>query len=151
MFQTASTVFPHQRLEAYRVALQLAAAARRLGTAIPRGHRSVVDHLIRAAANRGGRSGAKSSEVDGGPARPAVNTVLLLAEGADRRSTGEKRQRFVESRVECGEVAAAAELALVLGHAPPAAAVEVQQLAAPAPPAPAPVAAMLTRLLQRLG
>ena len=53
-------------------------------------------------------------------------------------------QRFVESRAECGEVAAAAELATVLGLAAQAQATEVQQLANR-------VAAMLTRLLQRLG
>jgi four helix bundle protein len=122
MLQTDQATFPHQRLEAYRVALELAAAARQLSTAIPRGHRSVADHLLRAAAN----------------------TVLLLAEGADRRSAGEKRQRFVESRAECGEVAAAAELAVVLGFVSQAEAAHVQQLANR-------VAAMLTRLLQRLG
>ncbi len=122
MHQTAQPTFPHQRLEAYRVALELAAAAQQLSTAIPRGHRSVADHLLRAA----------------------TNTVLLLAEGADRRGAGEKRQRFVESRAECGEVAAAAELAVVLGFVTPVRAATVQQLANR-------VAAMLTRLLQRLG
>jgi four helix bundle protein len=114
--------FPHERLEAYQVALELARAARQLSEAIPRGHRSVADHLMRAAAN----------------------TVLLLAEGADRRGAGEKRQRFGESRAECGEVAAAAQLSVVLGLAPPALAAEVHGLANR-------VAAMLTRLLQRLG
>ena len=78
--------FPHERLDAYRVALELAGAARRLAAQIPRGHRSLADHLLRAA----------------------TNTVLLLAEGANRRGAGEKRQRFVESRGECGEAAAAA-------------------------------------------
>ena len=73
--KTAQATFPHQRLEAHRVALGLVAAARQLSTAIPRVHRSVADHLLRAAAN----------------------TVLLLAEGADRRGAGEKQQRFVES------------------------------------------------------
>jgi four helix bundle protein len=122
MNPTSQSTFPHQRLEAYRVALELATAARQLSTSIPRGYRSVADHLLRAAAN----------------------TVLLLAEGADRRSAGEKRQRFVESRAECGEVAAAAELAAVLGLAPGPQATAVQQLANR-------VAAMLTRLLQHLG
>jgi four helix bundle protein len=120
MTHNEQPTFPHQRLEAYRVALQLATTARQLSMAIPRGHRSVADHLLRAAAN----------------------TVLLLAEGADRRSAGEKRQRFVESRAECGEVAAAAELAFVLGFATQAQAAEVQLLANR-------VAAMLTRLIQR--
>ncbi len=110
-----------ERSAVNQVALELATAARQLSRSIPRGHRSVADHLLRAAAN----------------------TVLLLAEGADRSSAGEKRQRFVESRAECGEVAAAAELAVVLGLAPSQQAAEVQQLANR-------VAAMLTRLLQRL-
>lgn len=37
-----------------------------------------------------------------------------------RNESGEKRQRFVESRGECGEAAAAADLALAMDLAPPA-------------------------------
>jgi len=113
--------FPHEKLDAYRVALDLAGAARHLAGQIPRGNRSLADHLLRAA----------------------TNTVLLLAEGANRRGTGEKRQRFVESRGECGEAAAAADLALVMDLAPPADVEEVKLLAGR-------VAAMLTRLIARL-
>ena len=35
---------------------------------------------------------------------------LLIAEGANRVSAAQKRQRFVEARGECGETAAAIEL-----------------------------------------
>ena len=84
--------FPHEKLDAYRVALEMAVAAKELAAEIPRGHRNIADHLERAANN----------------------TVLLMAEGANRRGPALKRQRFVESRGEAGEVAAAADLVLVL-------------------------------------
>jgi hypothetical protein len=88
--ETAKRVgpFPHEKLEAYQVALEMAALAKKVAEQIPRGHRNVADHLLRAASN----------------------TVLLLAEGANRRGPGEKRQRFAESRGECGEVGAAGDL-----------------------------------------
>ena len=39
--------------------------------------------------------------------RPAASaTPLLIAEGANRTTRGQKRQRFVEARGECGEAAA---------------------------------------------
>lgn len=84
--------FPHERLDAYRVALEMAALAKEVAAAIPRGHRNIADHLERAADN----------------------TVLLMAEGANRRGAALKRQRFIESRGEAGEVAAAGDLVLVL-------------------------------------
>lgn len=89
---SSERLFPHEKLDAYQVALKMAALAKKLAQDIPRGHRSIADHLLRASSN----------------------TVLLLAEGANRRSSAEKRQRFVESRGECAEVAAAADLLLVL-------------------------------------
>ena len=99
----------------------MAGAAKHLATQIPRGHRSLADHLMRAA----------------------TNTVLLLAEGANRRGVGEKRQRFVESRGECGEAAAAADLAFVMDLAQLADVEEWKLLAGR-------VSAMLTRLIARL-
>jgi four helix bundle protein len=114
--------FPHDKLDAYRVALKLAAMAKRLAAEIPRGHRSVVDHLLRAASN----------------------VVLLLAEGANRRGAAEKRQRFAESRAECGEVAAAADLVLVLDLGSAADAEALKRLAGR-------VSAMLTGLIGRTG
>ena len=75
--------------------------------------------------------------------RAAQNTVLLLAEGANRRTAGEKRQRFGESRGECGEVAAAADLVLVMELGPCGDAQELKALAGR-------VSAMLTGLISRL-
>ena len=113
--------FPHERLDAYRVALTMASASKRVAADIPRGHRSVADHMLRAAANG----------------------VLLLAEGANRRTPKEKRQRFAESRAECAEVAAAADLVAALDLGPAHRAWELKHLAGR-------VAAMLTGLITRL-
>jgi four helix bundle protein len=76
--------------------------------------------------------------------RAASNTVLLYAEGANRRGAALKRQRFVESRGECGEVAAAGDLILVLHIGTAARAMKMKHLASR-------VSAMLTRLIARLG
>jgi four helix bundle protein len=101
----------------------MAVLAKQVAEGIPRGHRSVADHLIRSAAS----------------------AVLLLAEGANRRGTAEKRQRFVESRGECGEVAAAADLVLLLDLTKDCAMTENLKRDA------ARVSAMLTGLIARLG
>ena len=58
----------------------------------PRGHRNIADHLLRSSSN----------------------VVLLLAEAANRRGAALKRQRFVESRGEAGEVADAGDLLLAM-------------------------------------
>ncbi len=120
MTRSIDTTFPHNRLDAYRVALELAAAADRLAAAIPRGRRNLADQLKRAA----------------------TSTVLLIAEGANRRTAGDKRQRFAMARGECGESAAATELAMTLRLVQHDDARETLVLAAR-------VAAMLTRLIQR--
>jgi len=117
-----AAAFPHERLDAYRVALHMAVLAKKVAGAIPRGHRNVADHMQRSAQN----------------------AVLLLAEGANRRTPGEKRQRFGESRGECGEVAATADLVIVMELSPSSDARELKALAAR-------VSAMLTGLLNRLG
>lgn len=113
--------FPHEKLEAYQVALEMAKLAKKMAEGIPRGHRNVADHMLRAASN----------------------TVLLLAEGANRRGTGEKRQRFAESRGECGEVGAAGDLLLAYDIGSRADAERLKRLASR-------VSAMLTRLIARL-
>jgi len=41
--------FPHEKLDVYRVALEMAGLAKELAKEIPRGHRHVADHLQRAA------------------------------------------------------------------------------------------------------
>jgi four helix bundle protein len=100
----------------------MAALANRLAEQSPRGHRNVADHMLRAASN----------------------TVLLLAEGANRHSVAQKRQRLVESRGECGEVAAAADLLLAFGIGLPTDVEALKHLAAR-------VCAMLTGLIGKLG
>jgi four helix bundle protein len=116
-----SGTFPHEKLDAYRVALRLAVVAKRLADSIPRGHRNLADHLLRAA----------------------TNVPLLLAEGANRRGAGEKRQRFVESRGECGEAASCADVALALEVGSRIDADSLRDIAAR-------VSAMLTGLIGRL-
>ena len=113
--------FPHTRLDAFRVALQLAGQAKALADRVPRGYRSFADQLMRAAGS----------------------TVLLIGEGANRYTAGAKRQRYSEARGECGEVAACLELLALLERVPRAEAVQALALAGR-------VGAMLTRLLQRL-
>lgn len=114
--------FPHEKLDAYRVALEIVALANKVAEQIPRGHRNIADHLLRAAQN----------------------TVLLLAEGANRRGSALKRQRFVESRGECGEVAAAADVLLTSNVGTPSDAKDLKHRASR-------VSAMLTRLIARHG
>jgi four helix bundle protein len=69
--------------------------------------------------------------------------VLLIGEGANRYSAGQKRQRYSEARGECGEVAAALELLMALDLVPRTEAEATLALAAR-------VGAMLTRLVARL-
>jgi four helix bundle protein len=114
-------LFPHEKLDAYQVALEMAALAKKLAEQIPRGYRNIADHMLRAASN----------------------TVLLLAEGANRRGAGEKRQPFTESRGECGEVGAAGDLLLAYAIGSRAEAERLTRLASR-------VSAMLTRLTARL-
>jgi four helix bundle protein len=75
--------------------------------------------------------------------RAASNTALLLAEGANRGGVGEKRQRFAESRGECGEVGAAGDLLLAYNISSRNDADTLKRLASR-------VSAMLTRLIRRL-
>ena len=112
--------FSHKRLDVYRVALEVAARSRTLAERVPRGFKPFADQLLRAAGH----------------------TVLLIAEGANRYTAGQKRQRYTEARGECGEVAAAVELLATMRLVPSAEAAAVEHLAGR-------VAAMLTRLIQR--
>ena len=117
----ASGAFPHDKLDAYRIACELAALANNIAAQIPRGHRNIADHLLRCASN----------------------TALLLAEGANRRGAASKRQRFSESRGECAEVAAAGDLLLAMEIGPRHDAQKLKGLASR-------VSAMLTGLIKRL-
>lgn len=112
--------FSHKRLDVYRVALEVAARSRSLADRVPRGYKSFADQLLRAAGH----------------------AVLLIAEGANRYTAGQKRQRYTEARGECGEVAAAVELLATMRLVPDDEAAAVEHLAGR-------VAAMLTRLIQR--
>jgi four helix bundle protein len=112
--------FAHQRLDVHRVALEMASRSRNIADRVPRGYRSFADQLLRAAGQ----------------------TVLLIGEGANRYTAGQKRQRYTEARGESGEVASAVELLASLRLAPQAEANEIMHLAGR-------VAAMLTRLIQR--
>lgn len=112
--------FPHHRLDAYRVALELAREAETIAAGLTGRHRRVADQLGRAA----------------------LAVPLLIAEGAHRRTCGQKRQRFTEARGECAEVAAACEVARVLALVDEDHALRVEVLADR-------VAAMLTRLIAR--
>ena len=120
MFSSNPYTFPYQKLDAYRVSLELAAACRKLADKVPYGYRTFRDQLLRS----GGR------------------VPLLVAEGCNRRTAAQKRQRFGEARGECGEVAAAAELLTVLGLVPAAEANGLRHTAGR-------VAAMLTGLIRR--
>ena len=41
--------FPHDRLDAYNVGLELVAQAKGLAARVPRGHRTLADQIMRAA------------------------------------------------------------------------------------------------------
>ena len=72
---------------------------------------------------------------------PQASGSRSSVEGANRRGPAQKRQRFVESRGECAEVAADLLLVLAIGSRTDAA--ELKHLAGR-------VSAMLTRLIARL-
>ena len=85
--------FPHQRLDAFRLALQARRATWRLVSTLPEPHGDDRRQLRRSSQ--------------------AV--PKLIAEGADRTSRGVKRQRFDEALGEIGETAAGLEDLLHLG------------------------------------
>ena len=114
------TRFPHHRLHAYRIALELAASARQLSDRVPRGYRSLADQLLRSASS----------------------VALLTAEGANRFTAAQKRQRFAEARGECGEAAATAEVLCCMRLLPESDALRFQACASRA-------AALLTGLVRR--
>ena len=88
--------FPHDRLDAYRAALDLLQRVHALCERIPRGHRTLADQMLRSASS----------------------TLLQVAEGANRHAHGEKRQRYSGARGEVGECAAAIEAAVILRLVP---------------------------------
>ena len=83
------TRFAHQRLDVYRVALDLFREMEHLAADLPRGHADLKDQLRRATAA----------------------TVRHIAEGANRFEPRDKAARFVLARAECGECESALQMA----------------------------------------
>lgn len=75
--------FTHHKLDAYRVASEMADLVQPLAERFGQGHRGLADQLRRSADA----------------------TVALTGEGANRYSPKQKRLRFTEARGEAGEVA----------------------------------------------
>jgi four helix bundle protein len=75
--------FSHYKLIAWQLARQLADRVQPVVARLPRRYEAIGQQLLRAA----------------------VGTEALIAEGANRYSPKQKRQRFVEARGECGETA----------------------------------------------
>jgi len=117
---TSKFRFAHHKLDAYVVAHDMAGRAKLIADRVPRGYRPWADQLLRSAGN----------------------TVALIGEGANRYTSGQKRQRFTEARGEAGEVACWVELLASYQMASEAEALEVLELADR-------VCAMLTRLIKR--
>ena len=84
--------FAHQRLDVYRVALELFSGVEDLAARFPRGHRDLRDQVRRAAAA----------------------TVRHIAEGANRAHPADKAARFVVAKGEVGECDACLEMATIL-------------------------------------
>ena len=89
-----NTRFAHQRLDAYRVAVELYAGVERLAAELRPGYADLKDQVRRAAAA----------------------TVRHVAEGANRWAPRDKAARFVLARAECGECEAALEMAQIAGY-----------------------------------
>ena len=76
--------FAHYKLDCYRASRDLADLVMVAAERIPDGHHKMKDPILRAA----------------------TGVEALIAEGANRYGSKQKRQRFVEARGEAGEVAA---------------------------------------------
>ena len=114
------TQFPHYRLDAHEVSMQMLLLAKTLADSVPRGYRQFADQLLRAAG-----------AVVGG-----------ITEGANRRTPAQKRDAFGRARGEAGEAAGHAEALARMGLVDSEVAVELIVLADR-------TAAMLTGLMKR--
>jgi four helix bundle protein len=94
--ETTPTCFTHQRLDAYRVAVEVFVEVERIAADFPAGHAELKDQVRRAA-------GA---------------TVRNIAEGANRVHARDKSARFAVARGEIGECDAALEMVQLLELAP---------------------------------
>ena len=85
--------FAHQRLDAYRVAVQLFTEVEQVTARFPRGHADLKDQMRRSAAA----------------------TVRHIAEGANRFEPRDCSNRFLLARAECGECESTVEMASLVG------------------------------------
>ena len=94
MSQTDPTSrFAHQRLDAYRVAVEMFREVEQVAERFPRGHADLKDQMRRSAAA----------------------TVRHIAEGANRFEPRDCANRFLLARAECGECESTVEMAALLG------------------------------------
>jgi four helix bundle protein len=112
--------FAHQRLDAYRVAVQLFREVEEVTARLPRGYADLKDQMRRSAAA----------------------TVRHIAEGANRFEPRDKSHRFLLARAECGECESTLEMASLAGAIGRARAERMRELADR-------VAAMTWRLAMR--
>ena len=120
MNDTAPNGFAHERLDAYRIAQDLAVGCVHLTKRTPRGFADLRDQANRSA----------------------LATVRHIAEGASRISATDKRARFVVARGEVAELDATLETAQRLRILPDAPTRQLRGLASR-------VGAMLTGLIRR--
>jgi four helix bundle protein len=97
----------HQRLDAYRVAIELFSGVEAAASRFPRGYADMKDQLRRATS--------------------AV--VRNIAEGANRFHPGDKIARFLVARGEAGECEATLEMAQIVEAIGGAEAIRLRQLA----------------------
>jgi four helix bundle protein len=98
----------HQRLDAYRVAIDLFRGVEAAASRFPRGYADMKDQLRRA-------TGA---------------IVRNIAEGANRFHPADKMARFLVARGEAGECEATLEMAQIVGAVPGPEATALRRLAA---------------------
>ncbi len=77
--------YPFEKLDAYRVAMQLMDVARQISVRLPSGYADLRDHLLRSARS----------------------IHLNIAEGSGHRSPGNKAQRYDSARASANECASA--------------------------------------------
>ena len=105
---THTTYIPaHQRLDAYRVGVELFEGVEAVAAGFPRGYSDMKDQLRRAAG--------------------AV--VRNIAEGANRRHPADKAARFLIARGEAGECEATLQMAQIVGAIDAAEAIRLRKLA----------------------
>jgi len=98
----------HQRLDAYRVAIELFEGVEEAAATFPRGYGDLKDQLRRATGS----------------------IVRNIAEGANRKHPADKSARFLIARGEAGECEATLEMAQIVGAIETKAAIRLRKLTA---------------------